>query len=71
MDVGKDNVMHCGKDGCEDGVRDAQMNEVRVFGVKFTLFFRMRPSLSLQQISVKAQGWMKRRNGLQKGLYSD
>ena len=39
MDVGKDTGMHCGKDGCEDGVKDAQMNEVRVFGVKFTLFF--------------------------------
>ena len=38
MDVGKDNVMHCGKDGGEDS-GDAQMNEVRVFGVKLTLFF--------------------------------
>ena len=39
MDVGKDNVMHCGKDVGEDS-GDAQMNEVRVFGVKFTLFFQ-------------------------------
>ena len=38
MDVGKDNAIHCGKDGGEDS-GDAQMNEVRVFGVKFTLFF--------------------------------
>ena len=45
MDVGKDTGMHCGKDGCEDGVKDAQMNEVRVSGVKFTLFFQMRPCL--------------------------